>query len=325
MMYVEVIGGFLLLLGAAEVMLRGAVGLARAAGLSTLFIGMTVVALGTSAPEMVVSLNAAMKGAPTIALGNVVGSNIANVLLVLGAAALLAPMVRRTEAMVRDAALLTACTALFVMLCWPGELDFVGGALLLIIFIAFMASSYWRDINNPAATAERTEEVEEIGHVPTTPWIAVAATVGGLVGIVLGADLLVEGGVTIARSFGVPEEVIGLTLIAIGTSLPELAASVVAALRGHTDVALGNIVGSNLFNMLAIAGVVSMAVPLPIPDTMLSFDVWVMFAATVLLVPTMLGMMGVARISGGLFLALYVGYLAAQVMGVPQRVADWMF
>jgi cation:H+ antiporter len=325
MMYIELLGGLVILMGAAEVMIRGAVGLARLFGLSPLLIGMTVVALGTSAPELVVSLDAALTGNAGIATGNIVGSNIANALLIVGAAAVIAPMARRSDRLYRDGALLVLCTALFVMLCWGEALDVAHGALLLIIFLGFMGSAYWRDINNPQASAERVGEVEEIGKVPQRAWIAWAATLGGLAGIAVGADLMVGGGVAIARTFGMGEEVIGLTLIAIGTSLPELAASVVAARRGHADVAIGNVVGSNMFNMLGIAGVVSMAAPLPVPSSMLAFDLWVMLGSAIVIVPAMIGWTGVARTGGAALLILYGGYLAAQIVGLPNTVAGMVF
>lgn len=325
MMYVELLGGLIILMVAAEVMIRGAVGLARLFGLSPLLIGMTVVALGTSAPELVVSLDAALTGNAGIATGNIVGSNIANTLLIVGAAAVISPMARRGDRLYRDGALLVLCTALFVMLCWGDTLDVAQGGLLLIIFLGFMGSAYWRDINNPKASAERVGEVEEIGAVPQKSWSAWAATLGGLAGIAVGADLMVGGGVAIARSFGLGEEVIGLTLIAIGTSLPELAASAVAARRGHADVAIGNVVGSNMFNMLGIAGVVSMAAPLPVPSSMLAFDLWVMLGAAVLIVPAMIGWTGVSRTGGVGLLVLYGGYLAAQVVGLPTTVAGMLF
>lgn len=326
MMYLELLGGLIILMAAAEVMIRGAVGLARLFGLSPLLIGMTVVALGTSAPELVVSLDAALTGNAGIATGNIVGSNIANTLLIVGAAAVISPMARRSDRLYRDGALLVLCTALFVMLCWGDDsLGLAQGGLLLIIFLGFMGSAYWRDINNPRASAERVGDVEDIGKVPDKPWIAWVATLGGLAGIAVGADLMVGGGVAVARSFGMGEEVIGLTLIAIGTSLPELAASVVAARRGHADVAIGNVVGSNMFNMLGIAGVVSMAAPLPVPSSMLAFDLWVMLGSLVLIVPAMTGWAGVSRAGGMLLLILYGGYLAAQVVGLPDTIAGMIF
>ncbi|MAN80306.1 MAG: hypothetical protein CMM77_03000 [Rhodospirillaceae bacterium] len=325
MMYIELLGGLAILMAAAEVMIRGAVGLARLFGLSPLLIGMTVVALGTSAPELVVSLDAALTGNAGIATGNIVGSNIANTLLIVGAAAVISPMARRSDRLYRDGALLILCTALFVMLCWGDSLGMAQGVLLLIIFLGFMGSAYWRDINNPKASAERVGDVEEIGKVPEKPWIAWTATLGGLAGIAVGADLMVGGGVSVARSFGMGEEVIGLTLIAIGTSLPELAASVVAARRGHADVAIGNVVGSNMFNMLGIAGVVSMAAPLPVPSSMLAFDLWVMLGSLVLIVPAMTGWSGVSRAGALALLVLYGGYLAAQVVGLPETVAGMIF
>lgn len=325
MMYVELLGGLVVLVAAAEVMIRGAVGLARLFGLSPLLIGMTVVALGTSAPELVVSLDAALTGNAGIATGNIVGSNIANVLLIVGAAAVISPMTRRRDRLYRDSALLVLCTALFVMLCWSEILGTAQGLLLLVIFLAFLGSAYWRDINDPAASAERVGEVEEIGAVPQKPWIAWTATLGGLAGIAVGADLMVSGGVVIARSFGLGEEVIGLTLIAVGTSLPELAASVVAARRGHADVAIGNVVGSNMFNMLGIAGVASLAAPLPVPSSMIAFDLWVMLGTAILIVPAMIGWAGVSRVAGLGLLILYGGYLAAQVIGLPNAVAGMVF
>lgn len=325
MMYLQLAGGLVLLLGAAEVMIRGAVGLARSFGLSPLFIGMTVVALGTSAPELLVSLNAGLTGNGGIATGNIIGSNIANVLLIIGAASLLAPAARRQDKLYRDGALLVACSLLFIILGWSGQIGMPGGVLLIVIFCAFMGSSYWRDINDPAAAAERVSEVEEIGTIPKRPWISALVTVGGLLGIGVGADLMVEGGVAIARSFGMSEEVIGLTLIAIGTSLPELAASTVAAWRGHADVALGNIVGSNMFNMLAVGGVVALVSPLPFSQTMLAFDAWVMVGSAMLIIPLMFGWMGLSRLGGGLFVVLYLGYLAAQMTGLPALAAERLF
>ena len=325
MMYLQLLAGLVVLIGSAEVMIRGAVGLARIFGLSPLLIGMTVVALGTSAPELVVSLDAALVGNPGIATGNIVGSNIANVLMIVGAAALIAPMTRRNDRLYRDGALLFLCTVLFVMLCWTEQLDWPHGLLLFIVFVCFMGSAYWRDINDPQASAERVGDVEEIGKVPTHAWIAWVLALGGLAGIAVGADLMVAGGVGIARSFGLGEEVIGLTLIAVGTSLPELAASAVAARRGHADVAIGNIVGSNMFNMLGIAGVVSMAAPLPVPINMLAYDLWVMLGVMVLVLPAMFGWCGVNRAGGAGLLLLYVFYLASQIVGLPEWVADKVF
>ncbi|MEQ8227394.1 MAG: calcium/sodium antiporter [Rhodospirillales bacterium] len=325
MMYLELLIGLVILVGAAEVMIRGAVGLARIFGLSPMLIGMTVIALGTSAPELVVSLDAALSGNPGIATGNVVGSNIANILLIVGAAAILMPMVRRQDRLNRDALLLVLCTALFIMLCWTEQLDWPHGLLLFAVFAAFMGVAYWRDTHDPKASAERAGEVEDVGAVPQKAWIAWATALGGLVGIALGADLMVSGGVAIARSFGLGEEVIGLTLIAIGTSLPELAASAVAARRGHPDVAIGNIVGSNMFNMLGIAGIVAMTTPLPVPTTMLAFDIWVMLGSVVLIAPVMMGWVGVNRAGGAFLLLLYTVYLAAQVVGLPEMAAGRLF
>lgn len=325
MVYLQLIGGFALLLGAAEIMVRGAVGLARRLGISPLVIGMTVIAFGTSLPELLVSLQAGLGGSPGIAVGNVIGSNVANILLILGAACAIKPLTKKPPVMNRDTFVLAFCTALFVGLCWLGEIGLWSGVALIVLLAVFMISSYMREAHDPMAAAGHDKEVEELSQIPSSLWITVPATLGGLAGIALGADLLVDGGVTLARDFGVSEEVIGLTLVAFGTSLPELAASVVAALRGHGDVAFGNVVGSNLFNMLAIAGIVSVVVPLPVADTILAYDLWIMSAATLALIPIMTGHLKLSRAGGALFLTVYVAYIFSLTQGVGEQAAARLF
>ncbi len=318
MMYLQLIGGFVLLLAAAEIMIRGAVALARRFGVSPMIIGMTVIALGTSAPEFVVSLDAALIGSGGLAVGNLVGSNIANVLLILGASYLIKPMTRKPDSPMQDSIMLIAFTGIFIALGWNGDLDFVDGCVLFLLFVGFLGGVYWRGLNDPKASRERIDEVEEFGGLPDNLMIFLLATGGGIAGIVLGADLLVKGGVGIAREFGVPEEVIGLTLIAIGTSLPELAASIVAALRAHADVALGNVIGSNVFNLTGVGGLVVLIVPLPVSEAIRTHDVWVMMGATLALIPLMMGWIKLGRVGGALFLIAYfvfIGGQADQVLG----------
>ncbi|MEK9724205.1 MAG: calcium/sodium antiporter, partial [Rhodospirillaceae bacterium] len=245
MMYVQVVFGFVVLIGGAEVLVRGAVSLASRCGISPMIIGMTVVAIGTSAPELVVSVNAAREGATGLAVGNVIGSNIANVLLVLGVACVLSPIVERPAALMRDGAFFGFGTLLFVGLCLRGILDGMAGVLLLIGFVTFIAISYWRESSDPELSADHVQEVEDLQGWPNTTTGIGVAIFGGLIGLAIGSEFLVEGGAEIARTFGVSEEVIGLTLLALGTSLPELAASVIAAIKGHADVGIGNVVGSN--------------------------------------------------------------------------------
>ena len=320
MMYFEVIAGFALLLGAAEYMVRGSVALAKKANISPLIIGMTIIAIGTSAPELVVGLDAAMSGSPGMALANVVGSNIANVLLILGAAGLVATIASKEGSLLRDGIVLIGGSVLFAFFCMSGEISSINGIILVSVLGLFLIASYFRVSKEQGSSdAElHMEEVDEVGNLPNKMWIILLALLGGLAGVVFGADLLVEGSVEIARSFDVSEEVIGLTIVALGTSLPELAASVVAALRGHADVAIGNVVGSNLFNILGIAGVVAIVSPLPVVDQILSFDLWVMLAATIAILPMLVLGWRLSRLTAIVFLMLYCGYIAMQGYGVDK-------
>ncbi len=318
--YALLIAGFFLLLGGAEIMVRGAVALARRLDISPLVIGMTVVAFGTSAPELVVSLNAALSGAAGLAIGNVVGSNLANILLILGVSGLIAPIACQAPTLIRDGLVLFAGTLLFMGLALTGQIGLTGGIVLLIGFFAFIAYSALQEIvtKRSELDGEIEEEVETMVS-PHNLGVAFLLLIGGFGGLLWGSEWLVDGGVAIARDFGVGEAVIGLTIIAFGTSLPELAASGVAAYRGHMDVALGNVLGSNLFNLLGVIGVVGVVTPLHIPDRVLNMDMWVMLGATLLLMPFMLmGRKHLGRFEAGVFLALYLAYIAALGMGVDR-------
>jgi len=318
-MYFQLAGGLVILLVAAEAMVRGAVILADKMGVSPMVIGMTVVAFGTSAPELVVSLQASLQGSPGLAIGNIVGSNIANVWLILGAACLVMPILAKPDALMRDVAILFGGTIIFAIMCLFGEVNRVSGVILLVIFAAFIFTSYFRGQDDPDVLEEHAEELAELEKgVPKNVPVAFALTVGGIVGLAFGADLLVTGGSEIARSFGVSEEVIGLTLLAFGTSLPELAASVVAAYRGHPDVAIGNVVGSNVFNMMLVGGLVAVVTGLQVPDQVVNFDIWVMLIATVMLLPVLFGKMKLNRGLAALFFLLYIGYIGAQAYGVER-------
>lgn len=322
-MYLQVVGGFIILVAAAEIMVRGAVILAEKIGVSPLVIGMTVVAFGTSAPELMVSLQAAIAGSTGLAIGNIVGSNIANVWLIMGAACLVTPILAKPDAMKRDVILLMGGSLLFTWFCLQGELDLIAGIALLIVFGTFLGFSYFREKADPEMQKEHLEEIEELEKgMPKNVPLALAATVLGILGLAFGADMLVKGGSEVARSFGVSEEVIGLTLFAFGTSLPELAASVVAAYRGHPDVAVGNVVGSNIFNMMLVGGIVAAVKPIPVPDQVAGFDIWVMLVATVMLLPVLLGWMKLGRKYAFVFFVLYLGYVATQAYGVERLLAS---
>lgn len=319
MVYLQVLGGFVLLLGGAEFLVRGAVQVAAKAGLSAMLIGMTVVAFGTSAPEFVVSLNASLDGVSGIALGNIVGSNIANILLILGVTALFAPIVVDVKAVIRDALMLMGSSVLFAWVCLTGTIGSLAGGFMFLLLLGYFVMSYLRERKNhhlSAALHEReAQEVQDLQMTMPMAWLCVVA---GLAAVIYGADLLVSGGSEIARGFGVSEEVIGLTLIAFGTSLPELAASVMAALRGHTDVAIGNVIGSNLFNILCVGGGVSVIAPMEVPLQLQHFDLWVMISATILLLVYLTLGKRLGRPDGIMFVSFYGLYIAAQAIGVEK-------
>ncbi|MDE0993580.1 MAG: calcium/sodium antiporter [Rhodospirillales bacterium] len=321
MMYIQVLAGFVLLVGAAEILVRGSVSLADRFGISPLVIGMTVVAVGTSAPELVVSLSAVFEGSSGLAIGNLVGSNTTNILLVLGSTCLLKPIVEHLGPSLLDGWVLIGGTALFIGLCLYGDLGQLAGVILLIAFFGFLAASYWRDSHDPAAIEEVAQEVEGFQGEHKPLYVALLMIVAGLVGLGYGADLLVQGGVQIARIYGVSEEVIGLTLFALGTSLPELAASLVAAFRGHPAVAIGNVIGSNLFNLLGVGGVLGLVANIPVPGQILSFDLWIMFGATAVLFPVLVLGWRVPRVTGAVLLLCYIGYVSIQAYGVENAMA----
>lgn len=317
MIYVQLILGFVFLFGGAEMLVRGAVQVATRLGLSALLIGMTVVALGTSAPEFVVSLDAAMAGSPGIALGNVVGSNIANILLILGATCLIVPIMVDPKALMRDTVMLLGSSILFAWFALSGEIGATAGLFMVMLLSVYFVYSYVSERRNGSASARLHErEAEEFRDVKTNhlqAWVFLAL---GFIGVIFGAEQLVTSGTTIAREFGIAEEVIGLTLVAFGTSLPELATSVVAAFRGHTDVAIGNVIGSNLFNLLFVVGGVALVSPLEVPVQIQNFDIWVMLGTTAALVAYLALGLRFRRREGVVLLAMYGGYVALQAYGV---------
>ena len=309
-------GGLAILLTSGNVMIRGAISLARCLGVSPLMIGMSVVAFGTSAPELVVSIQALWKEAPDIVLGNVVGSNVANILLIVGVAATIKTLVVPGGAKLRkDCMYLLVFTAIFVVLCWLGEIPGLLGALMVVGLVSYIIWSFRRSRKDEQLSAANSEPAEELEEKPLSLGKAVLYTAFGIGGIVLGAYVLLEGSVQLAREFGVSDVVIGLTIIAIGTSLPELAASVMAAIRGHPGLAIGNVMGSNLFNMFGITGIsaaiseMSMGALLQVPAQMVRFDLWVMFGSTMLISVILLRGWRIARLGGLAMMALYALYI----------------
>lgn len=318
-----VLGGLVLLVAGGEGLVRGAVALARRLGVSPVVIGLTVVAIGTSMPELTVAVDAALRGAPDIAVGSVVGSNVSNILLVLGVTALIHPVACAPRMIFRDGLFLLAVSFSLAVLAATGQLLPVQGVAMVSLLAAYVAYSYWAEAVRHAPSAElRAAEVRELGDLPPKLVFAVPAVVLGVAGVIAGADLLVTGATGIARAAGVSEAVIGLSLVAVGTSLPELATSALAAWRGHTGVAVGNIVGSNISNILLILGVTATLGGVPVADQIAAFDVWVMVAATAVLMPVMISGMQISRREGLTFVAAYALYIAALYGGAPQAVMD---
>ncbi|MEZ5876677.1 MAG: calcium/sodium antiporter [Tepidamorphaceae bacterium] len=278
--YVMFVAGLALLMVAGDLLVRGAVGIADRLNIPPLIIGLTVVAFGTSAPELVVCVNAALSGSSAIAVGNVIGSNIANVLLVLGLPAMIAPTVTDQQDALRNTLYMMGATLLFIGICLTGVLDRWHGVLLFVLLIAFLFESM-RCARNGNGKALH-DEIEELEGPAKNMTIAILFALGGLVGLPLAAEMMVSSAQTIARSWGVSEAAIGLTVVALGTSLPELAATIMAALRREGAIAIGNVIGSNIFNLLGIMGLTSVISPLAVPPEVMNFDIWIMLASAVI-------------------------------------------
>lgn len=306
-----VVLGLVILLLAGDSLVKGAVNLALRIGIPALIVSLTVVAFGTSAPELLVSIKAALEGVPGIALGNVVGSNTANILLVLGVPALLAVM-HTSECNTRKSyVIMLGASVLFIALAFRGVFDWIAGIVLLLVLATILGDSMREAMAHRRAGKAKPQEEDPEGADPEMPWWKIILNlVLGLVGLPLGADLLVDSSVEIAALFGVSDAVIGLTLVALGTSLPELATTVMAALRKQADVALGNVIGSNMFNLLAIIGVASLISPIPVDPAFLRFDMWVMLGASLLIFPLVFLARDLTRIWGLALSALYLGYIA---------------
>ena len=296
----QIIFGFAFLFFAGDSLVRGAVNLSLRLGVPPFIVSLTVVAFGTSAPELLVSVRAVLDGAPGIALGNAVGSNTANILLVLGAPALLAPIAVPREGIARGYFQMIAASLLFIGIAWSGTFNAVGG-LILLAALAFI-------LTHSAIRADRSEPAEGTDPSLKLPRIAIFLIIG-LVGLPLGAELLIRGAADAAKLLGVGDEVIGLTLIAFGTSLPELATTISATLRRQSGVILGNVIGSNLFNLLAIIGISSLVGSIPVPREFLRLDLWIMLAASLALLPFVLAGWRLNRVVGAVFTALYTFYI----------------
>jgi cation:H+ antiporter len=320
------VAGIALLLGGAEWLVRGAARLARASGISPLVVGLTVVAFGTSAPELAVSVQSALAGQPDIALGNVVGSNILNVLLILGVAALITPLTVAQQLIRLDVPLMIGISGLVYVLALDGRIGPLEGVLLVACIVAYTVFAIVKSRRESAEI--RAEYAAEFGTNGRGGILKnLLLVIAGLILLVLGARWLVEAATTVARHFGLSELVIGLTVVAVGTSLPEVVASVLASVRGERDIAVGNVVGSNLFNLTAVLGLASTLAPAGIPVTAsaLSFDLPVMLAVALACLPIFFTEHRIARWEGALFLGYYAAYTAYLVLYAVQHDALAMF
>lgn len=311
MMFLELFGGLTWLLLAGDLLVRGSVALARRAGIPPVVVGLTIVAFGTSAPELVISVSSAFKGYPEVAMGNVVGSNVANVLLVLGLPAIFAPTLCDQKGIGWDLILMLAASALFTAFCFRGPLGPVEGIVLLIGITLVLVRAGRQTARDPEAQAAAAEELERVLGLPSRRRMIGLFLLLGCVGLPLGADLMVGGAVKMAEALGVSMTVIGLSIVALGTSLPELATTVVAAYHRNADVAVGNIIGSNLFNLLAIIGITAIVAPepIPVPASLLRMDLWIMLAAAVALSYLVWFRGSIDRLSGAALFAVYVTYM----------------
>lgn len=306
MSFLAVIIGLVLLVWSADRFIDGSAATARHFGMPPLLIGMVIVGFGTSAPEMVVSVLAATDGSPGIALGNAYGSNITNIALILGLTALISPIAVQRKIVVQEMPILLAITALAVLLLWDRQLTMLDGFIMLGVLLAYMIWTVFNGLKNKHAVHDDNDLPEDMPLGKGIFWLAF-----GLLILVLSSRLLVWGAVNIAQSMGVSDLIIGLTVVAVGTSLPELASSIAATRKGEHDIALGNVVGSNLFNTLAVVGLASVIHPMAVSPDILQRDIPIMVILTVLLLIFCLGKKGQASIGrgkGAVLLASFIGY-----------------
>jgi cation:H+ antiporter len=318
------IGGLIALVIGAELLVRGAGKLAMSFGVSPLVVGLTVVAFGTSSPEVAVSVGAALDGRVDIAVGNVVGSNIFNVLFILGVCALITPLLVNVQIIRQEVPIMIGASLLLLAFSLDGKLSFLDSAImfaLLIAYVVFLIAQSRR-----ASKADQAAGANDIDM--STGWdrhwaVQVALVVVGLLFLVFGAGWLVDAAIAMAKSMGVSDLVIGLTIVAAGTSMPEVATSILAAIRGQRDIAIGNVVGSNTFNILGCLGMAGMVAPdgLPLAASLMAFDIWVMVAVAFACLPVFMSGREIARWEGVVFLVYYVAYTAYLILASQQHDA----
>ena len=296
--------GLLLLVISGDFLVRGAIELSSRLRISALLVSLTIVAFGTSAPELIVAINATLSGAPGLAMGNVVGSNIANILLVLGLPILLVRLQNDIADTRRSFVFMIFASVLFVFLGMSGSFSWVYGVVLLSLLIFILADSFRQGRKNVENYENKSGKLKSWSSI-------IFFLLLGILGLPLGADILVKNASLLAHDYGISDAIIGLTLVAIGTSLPELATTFVAVMRKKADVVLGNLIGSNIFNLLAIIGITSLISPVPVDPTFIGFDFWVMLGASFIITPFIFLNIQFNRFSGFIFTMLYGSYLVS--------------
>lgn len=308
----QMLGGLAVLVAGAEILVRGSVGTALRFGLTPLLIGLTIVAFGTSAPELVVSIQAANNGSDDIALGNIIGSNISNIALILGLAAMIQPLKVQASIIRKDVPILLGTSLLLVFFLMDGVITQLEGVIFFLGVVVFTVVSV--RMAKKETSEEVKEEFEDVIPEKKLPlWLNIVMIVVGLGLLILGAKWLVDGAIEIASSVGLSEAVVGLTIVAVGTSLPELATSVMAAIKKEGDIAIGNVVGSNIFNILCILGITAMILPVS-QGGITTVDILLMLGLTVLLLPVLKSGYIVSRFEGAVLLVIYISYTAYLVM-----------
>jgi cation:H+ antiporter len=320
-------GGLALLVVGANLLVRGASRLALSFGISPLVVGLTIVAFGTSAPELAVSIGAVLDGRVDIAIGNVVGSNVFNVLFILGVSALIAPLVVNVQLIRQEVPIMIGASLLLLALGLDGRLSFLDAGFLFALFVAYTVFLVVQSRRETQAAVDGY--ADGIAPVEADAWdgrlpVQLALIGAGLAALVFGSDWLVQAAVNFAKAMGVSDVVIGLTIVAAGTSMPEVATSIAAAIKGERDIAVGNVVGSNTFNILGclgLSGVASGDVGLAVAPSLLAFDIWVMLAVALACLPIFLTGREIARWEGGLFVGYYVAYVAYLILAAKQHDA----
>ena len=309
--WLSIAAGLVILTVGAEFLIRGSTALARQLGVSDLLIGLTLVGFGTSTPELVSSVEAALLGSPGVAVGNVVGSNIANILLILGLSVVIAPFAIDRRAFQRDGLVALFATIAMIGVSMTGEFGRLAGFAFLASIAAYVVYAFQTERKAPHSpeAAQHAAEAKAIPPGPRSAFLDIALAVAGLGLLIAGAKLLVGGAINIAAALGVSETIIGLTIVAIGTSLPELVTASMAAMRGRSALALGNVVGSNIYNILGILGATAAIRPVSAPGEIVAFDNWVMLAATLLMIAFAMTRNRLSRLEGAVLVTGYAAYI----------------